>query len=166
MRIIASKKSEEAISSWPFFMLFVAAAGAMVLVIVKIGNVNVAEASKIPIELEDEVLLASRFYNLGECFAYVDDVGRVNTNIIDQKKFTKDNLDQCYPRTGSNYAFELLLEPPSVAVGPPLFPKLQIRTFNCVPGKFENSRIDKDVMVVSNNNLYHGMLAISIQNAK
>ena len=165
MKIIASKKSQEEISSWPFWMLFVAAVGAMVLVIVKIGNVNVAEASRIPAGLEDEVLLPSRFYNSGDCFAYVDDVGRVSAKIIDQKKFTKDNLDKCYPATSSNYAFELLLEPPFV-IGPPVFPTSQIKTFNWVPGKFENSRIEKEVMIFFSNKFYRGTLTIRIQNVK
>lgn len=165
MKIVNSKKSTEVVSNWPFWLIFVVAIGFMVIIIVKIGNVSVAEASKIPQSLEDEVLLASRFYNLGECFAYVDESGRVHSKIIDQKKFTKETLDSCYAPSNAIYAFQLVLEPlpvPMVVV----FPSSQIQTYNWIAGKFENTRIEKNVMVVFNDNTYEGRLTIKIQNAQ
>ena len=114
MKILNSKKSTEVVSNWPFYIIFAVAIGFMVMIVVKTGNVSVAEASRIPPSLEDEVLLASRFYNLGECFAYVDEVGRVHSKTIDQEKFTKAILDSCYAPSNANYAFRLALEPLSV----------------------------------------------------
>ena len=87
MRIFNSKKSTEVVSNWPFWLIFVVAIGFMIIIVVKTGNVSVAEASRIPPSLEDEVLLAPRFYNLGECFAYVDESGRVHSKIIDHENF-------------------------------------------------------------------------------
>jgi len=166
MRIFNSKKSTEVVSNWPFWMIFVVAIGFMVIIIIRIGNISVAEASRIPHSLEDEVLLASRFYNLGECFAYVDESGRVHSKTIDQKKFTKETLDSCYAPSNAIYAFQLVLEPPFVEIGPPVFPASQIQTYNWIPGKFENTRIEDNVMVVFNDNNYNGKLTIKIQNVQ
>ncbi len=107
--LILRKSQFEA--SFLFWMVFAGVIGFIVLVVVKIGNVSVAAASVIPPDLEDAVLLASRFYNLGECFAYVDDAGRVHSKVIDHKKFNKAILDNCYAPTNANYAFRLALEP-------------------------------------------------------
>ncbi len=166
MKIFNSKKSTEVVSNWPFWMIFVVAIGFMIIIIVKTGNVSVAEASRIPPSLEDEVLLASRFYNLGECFAYVDESGRVHSKIIDQEKFTKETLDSCYAPSNANYAFQLVLEPPFVEIGPKVFPLSQIQTYNWISGKFENTRIEDNVMVIFNNNNYEGKLTIKIQNVQ
>lgn len=166
MRIFNSKKSTEVVSNWPFWLIFVVAIGFMVIIVVKTGNISVAEASRIPPSLEDEVLLASRFYNLGECFAYVDESGRVHSKVIDREKFTKETLDICYAPSNANYAFQLLLEPPAVPIGPVVFPATQIQTFNWINGKFENTRIEDNVMVVFNDNTYEGKLAIKIQNVQ
>ena len=70
MKIFNSKKSTEVISDFPFYMLFAIFLGVLTLILVKLGNVSVAEASKIPEDLEDQFTLASRFYNSEECFAY------------------------------------------------------------------------------------------------
>ncbi|MEK6949654.1 MAG: hypothetical protein AABX34_05500 [Nanoarchaeota archaeon] len=161
--VFNSKKSTEVVSNWPFWMIFVVVMGFMVMIVVKTGNISVAEASRIPQSLEDEVLLAPRFYNLGECFAYVDESGRVHSKIIDQTKFTKERLDSCYAPSNANYAFQLILEPP---IGQPEFPLSQIQTYNWIAGKFENTRIEDKVMVVFGNNIYEGKLAIKIQNVK
>ena len=166
MKILNSKKSTEVISNWPFWMIFVVVIGFMIIILVKIGNISVAEASRIPPSLEDEVLLASRFYNSGECFAYVDESGRVHTNTIELEKFTKENLDICYPPTNVNYAFQLLLEPPAVPVGPVIFPAKQIQTFNWINGKFEDKRIEEDIAVRVFNNFHTAKLTIKIQNVQ
>ena len=166
MRIFNSKKSTEVVSNWPFWMIFVVAIGFMIIVVVKTGNVSVAEASRIPPDLEDEVLLASRFYNSGDCFAYVDGAGRVHTNTIDFEKFTKANLDICYPPTNVNYAFQLLLEPPAVPVVPVIFSQKQIQTFNWINGKFEDKQLEEYIAVRAFNNFHTAKLTIKIQNAQ
>ena len=166
MRIFNSKKSTEVVSNWPFWMIFVVAIGFMVIIIVKTGNISVAEASRIPPDLEDAVLLPSRFYNSGDCFAYVDDAGRVHTNTIDLEKFTKANLDICYPPSNAAYAFQLLLEPPAVPMAPVIFSAKQIQTFNWINGKFEDKRIEEGIAVRVFNNFHTTKLTIKIQNAQ
>ena len=68
MKVLISKKGTEVIDNWLFwivFTFFVAVAG---LIIHNIANAFVEEASKIPPKIEDEMILASRFYNSDECF--------------------------------------------------------------------------------------------------
>ncbi|MFC2016630.1 hypothetical protein ACFLUF_02830, partial [Chloroflexota bacterium] len=97
MKLLNSKKGTEMISDLPFLILSAIAAGFLVIILINTANVDVAQASKIPPNLEDELLLASRFYNSEKCFAYVDEVGRVHTKMIDTEKFTQENMDKCFP---------------------------------------------------------------------
>ena len=115
MKILNSKKSTEVVSNWPFYIIFAVAIGFMVMIVVKTGNVSVAEASRIPPSLEDEVLLASRFYNLGECFAYVDPhTQQAVSGTIDLSRFTPTQMNTCYaPEAQSGFKtfnFRLRLE--------------------------------------------------------
>lgn len=158
-------------SSLPFWGAFVIAIGVMMIIVVKLGNVSVAEASKIPEDLEEQFILASKFYNSADCFAYRDEFGRVHTNVIKYAKFTKSNLDTiCFPPSNTNYAFQLSLEPPAVEIVPQVFPPATIETFNWLPGKFENIETLQDVNVLYShdgiNSNYNGKLRIKIQNVK
>ena len=63
MKIFSFKKGVEVIAYWFYFILFAIAVGGVVIFIVKTANVSIAEASKIPEDIEDELILASRFFN-------------------------------------------------------------------------------------------------------
>jgi len=169
MKIFNSKKSLVPMSNIFFMMLFVGVLGGMGVMLVKIGNVQVAEASRIPEDVEDEFALMSRFFNSGDCFSYKDNVGRVHTGVIDYNEFTQTTLDTtCFPEGSPpsrvSYAFKLSLEPPPVPVGPVIFPVVEIETFNWDLSRYVRKEIVKDVTIRFNNNLYNGKLRIEIKN--
>lgn len=158
------KKSQEVISNWPFWIAFTIAVAGVGLVIVKTANVNVEDAAKIPYGVEDEIILASRFYNSEDCFAYKDEVGRVHPKSIDTTKFRQDNMERCFSRSRIKYAFSLSLkvldfsDPPSVIseLGP-------INTFGWT-GEYASKVIIEDVLVFQGGIKYKGKLKIKIQN--
>ena len=98
MKIFSSKKGTDVIENWIFWILFALAVGVVGIIIYNTANANVAEASKIPEDLEDELILASRFYNSKDCFAYQDELGRVYTKVINSSEFTQKNMDKCFPK--------------------------------------------------------------------
>ena len=109
MKIYRSKRGTEVISNWPFWIMFAMAVGAVVIIIVKIGNVNVAEAAKILPDLE-ELILVSRFYNSEKCLAYQDDIGRVYTHVLDVTKFNDAQMEKCFPEPeGGRYTHSFSL---------------------------------------------------------
>lgn len=167
MRILYFKKGQGVISNWPFWIMFTVAVGAVGIIIVKIANVNIAEASRIPEDLEDMLVLIPRFYNSEECFAYQDDVGRVHSKSIDQNKFTQANMDKCFPQSDVRYAFSLVLSIPrpraagpgtSIVLGP-------VNTFNW-GGGFADKEIIEDVLIFADGNKYDGTLKIGIKNVR
>ena len=177
MKIFKSKKSDigdiGVIAKLPFWGMFVVLLGVMMIILIKLGNVSVTEASEIPEDLEEQFILASRFYNSPDCFAYKDEVDRVHTKVIDYRKFTKPNLDTCYPSSSTNYAFQLSLEPPTPpgGIGPPVFPPLVLETSNWIQGKFEKIEALQDVNVIYsrggiNFDNYNGKLRIKIQDVQ
>ena len=121
MKIFKFKKSTEVIEHWPFWILFSIVISIIGIVLFKLSGVSVEDASKIPEGLEDEIILASRFYNSADCFVYIDDVNAHHPGVIDRAKFTQNNLNNCFPQSDVSYAFSLLLLkylPPGIA-GPP-----------------------------------------------
>lgn len=164
MKILNFKKGTEVISNWPFWILFAIVAGVVALVLVNIANVNVEEASRIPPDLEDELLLASRFYNSEECFVYQDDVGRVYPKVIDASKFTQENMDKCFPESDVNYAFSLALRVPALDE-PPIhtFELGPLNTHKWAEGT-ETRGIIENIFVFYDGEKYSGKLAIQIKN--
>lgn len=166
MKIFHIKKATEIISNWPYWMFYAVAVGLVALVIVKMANINVAEASRIPDDLEDELVLIPKFYNSEDCFVYKDDVGRVNTKVIDSKKFTQENLDKCFPSSNIKYAFSLSLEQKLVGEGPIWrFGTELVNTFNW-RGGFPTKEIIEDVFVMHGDIKYNGILRIGIQDVQ
>ena len=155
------KKSQEAMSNWPFWIVFTMAVAGVGLAIVKISNVNVEDAAKIPYGVEDELILASRFYNSEDCFAYEDEMERVHMGVIDSSKFEENNMEKCFPRSSVNYAFSLSLE----ITQPPTFNKGPIKTFNWEKG-FAEKEIIEDVFVLHDDTKYQGELIIKIKNVQ
>ena len=148
-------------SNWPFWIAFTMAVAGVGLAIVKIANVNVEDAAKIPYGVEDELILASRFYNSEDCFAYEDEMERVHMGVIDSSKFEENNMEKCFPRSSVNYAFSLSLE----ITQPPTFNKGPIKTFNWEKG-FAEKEIIEDVFVLHDDTKYQGELIIKIKNVQ
>ena len=164
MNIFKSKKGVEAISNLPFWMIFIIAVGITSIIIVSIGNFFVSASSAIPQNIEDEIILASRFYNSENCFAYKDDNGIVYGGVLDLGKFDSGKIDKCFPESNVNYAFLLLLNiPENKIIGP-------VYTSNWLEDSFAAKKIVEDVFVVYGENhgkkLYKGKLEISIQNVQ
>ena len=155
------KKSQEVISNWPFWIAFTIAVAGVGLVIVKTANVNVEDAAKIHYGVEDELILASRFYNSEDCFAYEDEMERVHMGVIDSSKFQENNMETCFSRSNVNYAFSLSLE----ITQPHTFNKGPIKTFNWEKG-FAEKEIIEDVFVLHDDTKYQGKLIIKIKNVQ
>lgn len=165
-KIFTNKKSSETPAHLIFWMMFAVFIGMIVIVLVKIGNVSVEDASTIPESLEDEIMLAGRFYNSKDCFTYVDDVDTVHVGIIDANKFTQGVLDTCFPTSNVVYAFKLSLEQP-VEVGPVFtFGTMPIQTFNWDYTRFITKEIIENVVVLYNNQMEDGILRIQIKDVE
>lgn len=166
MKIFSHKKSQGALSNYPFWICFTIAIGIVSLIIVKIANVGVDEASRIPKDVEDKISLIPRFYSSGDCFAYTDDVGRVHARVIDANEFENVNMGNCFQRSDVRYAFSISLEVPGVVNKGP------INTFNWEGGPASNPVIE-DVIVFDRimvggeleDKLYQGKLIIGIKDA-
>ena len=157
------KKSQEAMSNWPFWIAFTMAVAGVGLAIVKIANVNVEDAAKIPYGVEDELILASRFYNSEDCFAYEDEVGRVYSKSVDVSKFRQDNMEECFSRSRIKYAFSLSLKVFDFS-DPPVISELgPIHTFGWT-GERASKVIIEDVLVFQGGIKYKGKLTIAIKN--
>ena len=166
MKIFSHKKSQGALSNYPFWICFTIAIGIVSLIIVKIANVGVDEASRIPKDVEDKISLIPRFYSSGDCFAYTDDVGRVHARVIDANEFENVNMGNCFQRSDVRYAFSISLEVLGVVNKGP------INTFNWEGGPASNPVIE-DVIVFDRimvggeleDKLYQGKLIIGIKDA-
>jgi len=150
-------------SNWPFWIAFTMAVAGVGLAIVKIANVNVEDAAKIPYGVEDELILASRFYNSEDCFAYEDEVGRVYSKSVDVSKFRQDNMEECFSRSRIKYAFSLSLKVFDFS-DPPVISELgPIHTFGWT-GERASKVIIEDVLVFQGGIKYKGKLTIAIKN--
>lgn len=92
-----NKKGDFSIGSkWPFWIAFTF---IIALLFVGFGCTTAIYKNKlvsVPAELRVE-LLTLRFTNNPDCFAYVDEVsGRVLSGVVDIRKFTEENLNNCY----------------------------------------------------------------------
>ena len=168
MKILRSKKGVEIVEYWPYWIFFAIATAVVIIILVKIANVSVVEASKIPEDTEDEVILASRFFNSGDCFAYKDDAGRVHPYVIDEDKFTQDIMNKCFQRSDPSnvkYAFSLMLlkYPPAGETGSPtsIGP---ITTFNYIAGGYSQKEIINKVLVFHEGVESNGGVLIKIKN--
>lgn len=162
MKIFNLKKSLAVIANWGPWMLFIVAVGMVAIIIVKIANVNVADATRIPPELEDEMVLAPRFYNSEGCFAYKDELGRVHTQVIDPHEFNQESMEKCFPESSVGYAFSLLLSAPDIFTGS----SGPIHTSNW-PGGYPDKEIIEDVYVVDAlGKKYPGRLRIKVKNVR
>ena len=159
------KKSQEAMSNWPFWIVFTMAVAGVGLAIVKISNVNVEDAAKIPYGVEDELILASRFYNSEDCFAYEDEMERVHMGVIDSSKFKENNMETCFSRSNVNYAFSLSLQIPDLDTHPNIFELGPINTPNW-ENNFAKKEIIEDVFVLYDDTKYQGKLEIKIQDVQ
>lgn len=161
------KAAEEAIARWPFWIVFSMTLGFIVVVIARLGNASVEEASIIPNGIEDEFSLAPRFYNSADCFVYVDDIGMAHPGIIDQAKFTKANLDKCFPSSSVKYSFSLLLSkylPPGIA-GPP-GPVGNLKTLNWISEGDISKIAYEPVFIFDANEISKGLLSIEVKNVQ
>lgn len=166
MKIFNYKKASF-VDEWGPWIFFIIAVGVVGIIIVKLANVNVSSGTNIPEGLEDELVLAARFYNSEDCFAYVDDVGRVHPKVIDVNKFTQENMNKCFPQGEVKYAFSLSLSVPrprTSGPGPPLVLG-PINTFNWWPG-FERNVVLEDIFIILDGNKIAGNLKINIKNVK
>ena len=159
MKIFSSKKGTEAISNWIFWMVFAIVVAAVSIIIVNISNISVEQASKIPPNLEDKLILASRFYNSEKCFAYQDEFGRVHTKSINKNRFTPDNIDACFPESQVKYAFLLTLSGLPEDIDP-------IQTSKWDEDGIVTKEIKGEVFIFDNDVITKGTLIIQIQNVE
>ena len=167
MKFFRNKKADEVIARWPFWAVFSMTLGIIVLVIVKLGNASVEEASIIPNGIEDEFSLAPRFYNSADCFVYVDDIDMAHPGVIDRAKFTQANLDRCFPQSDVQYSFSLSLSkylPPGIA-GPPE-PLGNLKTLNWIPGGDVSNIAYESIFIFDSDGIRNGLLSIEIKNVK
>jgi hypothetical protein len=160
MRILHHKNAVEAISDVPFWMFFVFAVGITSIVLVYMGNSFVEKAAEIPITMEDELTLSSRFYNSQNCFAYTDNSGAVYLTVIDFNRFNQETMAKCFMESNVKYAFSLSLEIPKLKD----FESPQISTFNWEEDYLATKKIGQDVLILYNNAIHKGRLIISIKN--
>ena len=166
MKIFNLKNGTAVISSWPFWIFYAIAVGIAVVVVVNLAKVSVEEASKIPPGLEDELILASRFYNSEKCFAYQDKFERVHTKVIDKRKFIPEKMNVCFPERDVKYAFSVSLEK-SIPQGEQGVEQLfdPIQTSNWVESGSVTKLIE-EVLIFDNDIITRGTLIIEIKNVK
>lgn len=170
MRIFQSKKGLEegpvVMARLPFWMFFGIVATILALVLFHIANLFVRGTAEIPRDLEDEVVLVSRFYNSHHCFAYEDEIGVVHGGIIDIEKFKQVNMDNCFPESDVKYAYylSLLVPPEAGSEGPDQFFG-PVNTFNWVEG-FASKEITEDVFVIENGEKRAAKLNIKIKDVE
>ena len=165
MKIFSHKKSQEILSNWPFWIFFLIAIGMVSLVIVKVANVSVDEASKIPKDIEDKINLISRFYSSEDCFAYKDDTGRVHMRVIDASEFGNVNMEKCFPRSNVDYAFSFSLSYPDPVITSLNQVKLgPSHTSNWVGGYATEEVIENVIVLTDDDTKYPGKLIIGIKN--
>ena len=166
MKIFNLKNGTAVISSWPFWIFYAIAVGIAVMVIVNLAKVSVEEASKIPPGLEDELILASRFYNSEKCFAYQDKFERVHTKVIDKRKFIPEKMNVCFPESDVKYAFSVSLEK-SIPQGEQGVEQLfdPIQTSNWVESGYVTKLVE-EVLIFDDDIITRGTLIIEIKNVK
>lgn len=104
-----NKKAQIAGRKMIFYIVFAFIAAITFLLIVYMVSSDKSDISVIYPGLED-YLLTQRFLLSQECFAYQDDSGRTYPWTIDIRKFTQNNLDECYTADKTNVkAFRLTL---------------------------------------------------------
>ena len=165
MKIFKSKKATEVVTDWGPWMFFVIAVGIIGIFIVKIADINIAEGARIPPDIEQELILAARFYNSDDCFAYVDDVGRVHPGVIDESKFTQETLDRCFPPSDVKYSYSLLLNLEPFDSEYTEGTRSSLTTFNWGPG-FVKKVVLEDIFVIFNDEKLPGKLRINIKNVE
>lgn len=152
---------------WVPWIMFGVAVSVVGIILFSFYNASIAQAARIPENVEDELVLASRFYNSDNCFAYKDDFGRAHARVIDSAKFNQGNMEECFPESSVKYAYSLSLEESPTPATYPIwtFNTEPIKTFNW-PGGIATKEITEDVLVVYNNKKYDGKLRIKIKNVE
>jgi hypothetical protein len=172
MKLFYSKKAVKVVSNWPYWIVYGLLVSLVGVAIAEIAKTKVVVASLIPSDLEDEVVLASRFYNSEKCFAYegeVENINTVHTRIIDSREFNQRKMNRCFAGLSGiskvEYAFSLSLTIPDpddesqniLELGP-------IETFNWGTGDYASEEIIEDVFVMHEGIKYNGKLRIRIKN--
>jgi len=153
MRLLSQKRGEGDISARKiiFYIIFGFFLTLTILTIVFIVPKKNAEIAQIPIGLEN-YLLTQRFLNSPICFAYQDEVtGHIKQKVIDIKKFTQDNLRNCYDaRNDDIRAYRFVLEYKNKNI------ELRTDNFRGYPGEYTT----ETVFVIDSNNLIQSKLLI------
>lgn len=162
MKIFSFKKAQGSgiMAHAPYLMAFAVAVGVVAIIIVHIGNVTIAQAGTIPAGIEDELILSSRFYNHGDCFAYTDRSGRAYPKVIDVDAFTQGRMDTCFLSTGAKYAYSLRLRVSGLPNMDPLY------TLNWPDGELPHKGILEDVVAIQDGRRYNAKLEIGIRDAE
>ncbi|MBS3129023.1 hypothetical protein J4410_07825 [Candidatus Woesearchaeota archaeon] len=166
MNLKKDKKSSSVITDVLFWMAFAVAIGVVTSFILGVCGVNVKDATRIPENLEDEVMLAPRFYNSEKCFAYIGPFNIVHPKLIDASRFNQDTMDEsCFPESEVSYSFKLRLEQDFEGIGP----KLSfgpIKTHNWIDLGYESKRIVEKVLFLHSGAIYNGNLIIDVKNVE
>lgn len=158
MKLLDFKKGQEVMSNWPFWILYAIAVSITLLILVNMGKSIISASAEIPLDLEDKTILIPRLYNSGNCLAYIDDNGKVNTKLIDFAKFRQENIERCFIGN-TRYAFSVSLYIPELNLN-----TREISTPNWIGG-VATKRIKENVFVIYNGIEYKSELTISIENA-
>jgi hypothetical protein len=163
-----NKRGEDApvISNWLFWIMYVGAIGMVIIFIVKIGTTFAEESSAIPLNLEDEIVLISRFYNSDNCFAYKDELGLTHPKVLDPNKLNQDQLNsKCFPSGNVNYAFSIWVEQdlPEGILGPPFpFTTQKLFTKNYLGG-LEDKFFYESVIIMDNEVRMNALMVIGVK---
>lgn len=172
MKIFYSKKAVEIVTNWIYWIVYGLLVCIVAVAIAEIAKTKVIAASIIPSDLEDEVILASRFYTSEKCFAYKGELEGINTvhaGTIDSRKFNQGMLDRCFAGLSGiskvGYAFSLSLEALDSRLATGFnFDTQPVKTFNFGTGDYASQELLNDVFVLHEGVKYNGKMRIRIKN--
>jgi len=145
-------------------MFYVIAIGIGAVITVFLGNALTAQTIYIPTDVE-ELLLAQRFYNSPDCFAYQDDI-RDYIKVIDLTKFGDGFTTACFPTSNVKYAFSLSLDVPGLRMFPTTYNFGPINTNNWIESFSAKEKVEEVTIIDGFGDKYEAKLNIRINDVK
>lgn len=161
-----TKKASITFTDILFGIVLAASLGLITAYVLWVCGVNLSEATRIPLNVEDEIAIAPRFYNSEKCFAYIDENNKLHPKLVDTTKFNQDILDTiCFPKSEVIYSFKLRVEQDFEGIGPKLVFG-PIKTHNWIDLGYESKRIVEKVHFLYAGKIYDGKIIIDVKNVK
>ncbi len=151
-----ARKGQAIITELPMVLLFIIALGISIIVVTNIAVYFTNNTVEIGQGVE-EFTLSSLFSN--NCFAYVNEVGRVEQNSIDYLLLTEEKFASCLKNKDIKYAFSITL----AASGIENQQKI-IKSKNWAE-QMPKQEFAKDVYVIYSGKRLRGTLTIGVQDA-